>query len=73
MKTNIVPLAAFLAALATIALVPVSAATACAALTVTGLLSTIAADYGRARRPVLVLAPVLPYTPPAEVAAAEAA
>ena len=73
MKTNTLPLVAFLAAIATVAIVPVGAATACAAFTVTGLLLTMVADYGRGRRPDLVLAPVLPLTPPAEVAVAEAA
>lgn len=63
MNTNSLPVIAFLAAIAAIAIVPMSAAAACIALTTTGLLSTMVADYGRAKRPSLVLAPVVPFAP----------
>lgn len=63
MNTNSLPVIAFLAAIAAIAIVPMSAAAACFALTATGLLSTMVADYGRAKRPGLVLAPVVPFAP----------
>ena len=61
MKTNILPLVAFLAALGAILLVPVSAAAAAFAFTVTGVLSLLAADYGRTLEPVRVRANVIPF------------
>jgi hypothetical protein len=63
MKTNILPLIAFLAAIAAVALVPVSAAAACGAFTVTGLLATLVADYGRNRGTRPTMAPVLAFMP----------
>jgi hypothetical protein len=73
MNTNSLTAIAFLAAIAAIAIVPMSAAAACIALTVTGLLSTMVADYGRAKRPSLVLAPVVTFTPRNEAVVDEAA
>jgi len=74
MKTNILPLIAFLAAIATVAILPVSATAASILFTVTGLLSTMVLDYGRSSSPVLVpSAPILPFAPSSEVALQEAA
>jgi len=73
MKTRSLPIIAFLAAIAAIATVPMDAGAACAALTVTGLLSTMVADYGRAKRPVPALAPVVPFAPRAGTCVDEAA
>ena len=44
------PIATFVAAIAAFALLPVSAAAAGTAVTVTGVISILAADYGRAER-----------------------
>lgn len=63
MKTNILPITAFLAALAAVALLPVSAATASLALTVTGVLLILVADYGRSPSTLEIHAPVMPFHP----------
>jgi len=47
MKTHTLSIIASLAAVVAVALVPVSAAAASVALTVTGLAATMLADYGR--------------------------
>jgi hypothetical protein len=62
MKTNILPLIAFLAAIAAFAILPVSAVAASFAVTVTGILSILFSDYGRSLEPVRVPAPVLPFS-----------
>ncbi len=59
MKTNVLPLIAFLAALAAFVLLPVSFVTASIALSVTGMISVIAADYGRSAKPLRVPARVI--------------
>ncbi|HEY1763777.1 MAG TPA: hypothetical protein VGF85_02565 [Opitutaceae bacterium] len=61
MKTSTLPIATFVAAIAAFALLPVSAAAAGAAITVTGIITILAADYGRAgrRKPT---AEVIPFT-----------
>jgi len=73
MKTNSLPIIAFLAAIAAVAIVPVSAAAACSAFTVTGLLSTLVADYGRSPRAALATAPVVPFEPAVQANAEPAA
>jgi hypothetical protein len=73
MKTNTLPIIAFLAAIAAVALVPVSATTACVAFTVTGLLSTLVADYGRSPRAISASAPVVPFEIVAQAEAEQAA
>jgi hypothetical protein len=73
MNTNSLSVIAFLAAIAAMAIVPMSAASACFALTATGLLSIMVADYGRAKRPSLILAPVVPFAPQCRSAVDEAA
>ena len=49
-KKSTLPIATFVAAIAAFALLPVSAPIAGAAVTVTGVISILAADYGRAER-----------------------
>lgn len=60
MKTNILPISAFLAAIVACVILPISAPAAALALTVTGLLSILAADYGRTIRPLSVPAEIVP-------------
>jgi hypothetical protein len=62
MNTNkgTLPIATFVAAIAAFALLPISAAAAATAISVTGVISILAADYGRSERPVA--ADVLPFT-----------
>lgn len=49
-KKNTLPIATFVAAIAGFALLPVSAPIAGAAVTLTGVISILAADYGRTER-----------------------
>jgi hypothetical protein len=60
MKTNLLPVIAFLAALAAFVLLPISTVAATVALSVTGMISVFAADYGRRAAPLRVPAPVVP-------------
>ena len=60
-NTSTLPILTFVAAIAAFALLPVSAAAAGAAITVTGVLSILAADYGRPAR-MHRLAEVVPLT-----------
>ena len=52
MKTNTLPLIAFLAVICAFALLPVSAVAASIAFSVTGVLSVVVADYGRNVQPL---------------------
>jgi hypothetical protein len=61
MKTNLLPVIALLAAIAAFALLPVSAAAASIAVSVTGLASLLTADYGRNLEPVRAPAPIVPF------------
>ena len=61
MKTTSLPIVTFLAALAAFALLPVSAVAATFAVTVTGILSILAADYGRNVEPLRVPANVIAF------------
>jgi|CZKI01.1.fsa_nt_gi hypothetical protein len=74
MKTRILPIFAYLAVLAAFALLPVSAVAASVALSVTGMASILAADYGGGAGPLRAPAPVVPFQPsrlaPAECRAA---
>jgi hypothetical protein len=63
MKTRILPIFAYLAIIAAFALLPVSAVAASVALSVTGMVSILAADYGRGMEPLRVPAPVVPFRP----------
>jgi len=63
MKTNSLPVLSFLAALAGLVLLPLSVPAAAVAVTVTGLLPILAADYGRTVGRPQLRAPVLPFTP----------
>jgi hypothetical protein len=60
MKTTSLPIIAFLAAIAAFALLPMSAVAAGIALSVTGMISVFAADYGRNLQPVRITAQVVP-------------
>jgi len=64
MKTNLLPIVAFLATLVAFVVLPVSATAASIALSVTGMLSVFTADYGRSLEPLRVPAPVLPLRSP---------
>jgi hypothetical protein len=64
MKSNSITVSAFLAAIAAVAFLPVSATAAGLALTTTGIMSVLVSDYGRNADPVLAAAPVLPFPSP---------
>ena len=61
MKTNALPIKAFLGALGAIFVIPVSAVFAAASFTLTGILAVFLADYGRTIEPLRVRAAVLPF------------
>ena len=63
-RTSSLPILAFLAVLSAIILLPVGAAASSIALTVTGVLAVLAADYGREMSPVCVRASVIPFESP---------
>ena len=65
MKNNSLPAVALLAAVLACVLLPVSAAAATIALSVTGILSVLAADYGRNMEPVRAKSHVIPLNEPA--------
>jgi hypothetical protein len=68
MKTNVLPIKAFLASLGAIALFPFTAAAAAAVFTVTGIFAVLAADYGRTIEPLRVSAEILPFGAPGQLA-----
>jgi hypothetical protein len=57
MKTSTLPIKAFLAALAAIALLPVGPVAASIAFTSTGLFAMLASDYGRDPQPLACVVP----------------
>ena len=61
MKTNALPVIAFLAAIAASVLLPVSAVAASIALSVTGMIAVLAADYGKTVEPLRAPATVVPF------------
>ncbi|HXQ81619.1 MAG TPA: hypothetical protein VN775_09920 [Opitutaceae bacterium] len=61
MKTNSLPLIAFLVAIAAFALLPVSAVAASVAFSVTGMISVFTADYGRKLEPARVSTQVIAF------------
>jgi hypothetical protein len=61
MKSNVLSLSTFLAAVAAIVLLPMSAAAAGVAFTVTGVLAVLVGDYGRPLQPVAPRAEVVPF------------
>jgi len=70
MKTNTLPLKAFLTVLMAIIFLPVGATAAAIAFTATGLLSVLATDYGRNLEPIRVPAEIVPFgAPPCRAAA----
>jgi hypothetical protein len=73
MKTHTLSIIASLAAVVAVALVPVSAAAASIALTVTGLLTTMLADYGRPAVRYATPAPVVAFAPRAQAGLRQAA
>jgi hypothetical protein len=60
-RNSSLPILAFLAVLSAIILLPVGAAASSIALTVTGVLAVLAADYGREMSPLSVSASVIPF------------
>ena len=69
MKSNLLPIKAFLASLGAIVLFPFTAAAAAAAFTVTGIFAILAADYGRTIEPLRVSAEIVPFRAAGQVAA----
>jgi hypothetical protein len=61
MKTTSLPIKAFLAALAAIALLPVGPVAASIAFTSTGLFAMLASDYGQDPQPLDAPASVVPF------------
>ena len=61
MKTNNLPMKAFLAALGAILFVPVSAVAAAFAFMVTGVFALLLADYGRTLEPLRAEAALVPF------------
>jgi hypothetical protein len=64
MNNSSLPIKAFLGVLLAIILLPFGGAAAAIAFTATGLLSILAADYGRNLEPVRVTASVVPFEGP---------
>jgi hypothetical protein len=63
-KTNSLPVIAFLAAIAGLILVPVSAVVAGIVVSVTGTLLIVTADYGRTVEPLRADEKVIPFGAP---------
>ncbi len=63
-KTNSLPVIAFLAVIAALILVPVSAVVAGFAVSVAGTLLIVAADYGRSVEPVRAESRIIPFGAP---------
>jgi hypothetical protein len=61
MKSNTLPIASFLAAVAAFVMLPMSAAAAAIAFTVTGVLAVLVADYGRNVEPLRLPAQAIPF------------
>lgn len=61
MKNSSLPILSFLTVLAATIFLPVSAGVACIALTLTGVIAMLAADYGREIPPLRVQACVIPF------------
>jgi hypothetical protein len=61
MKNSSLPILSFLTVLAATLLLPVSAGVASIALTLTGVIAMLAADYGREMPPLRVQACVVPF------------
>lgn len=64
MKANALPIIAFLAAIAAFVFLPVSAVAASIAVSVTGIVSVLAGDYGRSIEPVRVGSRLIPFDAP---------
>ena len=62
MNTRILPVIAFLAALAAFVLLPVGAVAASMTLAVAGMLSVFVADYGRTIEPVTASAEIIAFS-----------
>jgi hypothetical protein len=60
-RNSSLPILAFLAVLSAIILLPVGAAASSIALTVTGVVAILAADYGREISPLGLRASVVPF------------
>jgi hypothetical protein len=64
MKTNVLPLIAFAAAIAAFVILPVSAVAASIAVSVTGIASILVADYGRDIEPLRAGPEIIPFDAP---------
>jgi hypothetical protein len=64
MKTNTLPVIAFLAVIAAVILLPVGAVAAGIAVTVTGIFPVLVADYGRNIEPLRTESRVIPFNAP---------
>jgi hypothetical protein len=70
MKNTSIPILAFLAAIAASILLPISATASGIALTVTGVIAMLAADYGRVLTPLSLPSNVVPFEASRRVPAA---
>jgi len=61
MNANVLQFSSFPVAFAALALVPISPFAACLAITAAGFLSVLLLDYGTARMPVAIPAPIVPF------------
>lgn len=68
-RNSSLPILAFLAVLSAIILLPVGAAASSIALTVTGVLAILAADYGREMAPLSARSNVMPFEAPGRTSA----
>jgi hypothetical protein len=64
MKTNALPIISFLAVIAAFVFLPVSAVAASIAVSVTGMVSVLAGDYGRSIEPVRAESQPIPFDAP---------
>jgi hypothetical protein len=69
-KISILPVIAFLAAVVAFIFLPVSAAAASIAFSVTGIVSVLAGDYGRSMEPLRAESRAIPFVAPGRPAAA---
>lgn len=66
MKTNVLPLIAFAAAIAAFVILPVSAVAASIAVSVTGIVSILVGDYGRNIEPLRAGPTIIPFDAPGQ-------
>jgi hypothetical protein len=69
MKANALPIIAFLAAIAAFVFLPVSAVAASIAVSVTGMASVLAGDYGRSIEPLRTASRLIAFDAPSRPSA----